>query len=329
MVGRVILYNREIECMEQYPYHVLKMGRTRGGICCNCEEGNFLLKEYEGNEKRIQLIQQIQKQGEEKGFVFDTFVNTQENTLLGADAYGKTYTLRKWHQERECDPRCPEDILEGARLLGKITLFFQEVSAEYKKDIGEGRGDFSKEVLRRNKELKSISNSVKRKKKKTEFDETFRRVFSHYYEQGLQVAEECEGNKDVREGICHKDYTHHNVMIGNETMVLVHFDNLGWDDVVGDLSLYLRKIMEKNEWDTVLAERILKQFHSVFPLSKAEYRQLYLRMAYPVRFLKIANHYGNTKRNHINLRDLEKLKALEKQENLRQQFLVFLHEFVV
>ncbi len=89
------MYNREIECMEQYPYHVIKMNRARGGICCICEEGDFLLKEYGGNEKRIQLLQQVLTQCEEKGLLVDNFVFTKEKGLVGNDSYMGGYTVRR------------------------------------------------------------------------------------------------------------------------------------------------------------------------------------------------------------------------------------------
>ncbi len=223
-------------------------------------------------------------------------------------------------------------MLKGTEALTDMTMIFQEISEKYKGEMEAQEHSFAEEIKRRNREIKSISNAIGKKKKKNEFDQLFRQMFERYYQQGLEVEaleNQYQTTSGVRMGICHKDFTHHNVIVNNEKTAIVHFDNLGWGSIVLDLALYLRKVMEKNQWSIELAKEIIGSFNDRILLTEKEYQQLYLRMAYPVRFLKVVNHYANTRRNRVNLRDLDKLKALEQQEALRQQFLVFLQQFGV
>lgn len=326
------MFNREIECMEQYPYQVVKMNRARGGVICHCEEGTFLLKEYNGNEKRIQFLSGIQRELEKRGFLVDTLVPGKEGLFIGTDSYGGTYTLRKWINAKECDATKEEEILCAAEELAKLTKAFCELSKKMTEEYVIAASHYAEEVIRHNRELKGIRNYVKSRRKRNEFEEIFQKLFQRYYEQGLTVAqleEQWDTTRNVRTTFCHRDFTHHNVFLLEEEVAIVHFDNLQWGSVVTDLSLFLRKIMEKNAWDCALAQKILQKYTQIMPLNEAEYKQLYLRIVYPMRFLKVVNHYSSTKKSWVSMRDCEKLLKLDEQEALRQQFLVFLREFVV
>ncbi|SFQ42519.1 Ser/Thr protein kinase RdoA involved in Cpx stress response, MazF antagonist [Lachnospiraceae bacterium XBB1006] len=324
------MYNREMECMEQYPYTVTQMNRIRGGIWCQCEEGNFFLKEYEGSAQRILFIRQVMLELEAAGFLVDTPVLTKEGEPVGEDSYGKTYTLRSWYTDREISATNEKEVVLGARLLGKLLRVFSEMPKEDTQE--KSLATYGEMVRRKNRELKTISNFIGKKRQKNEFDMEFRRLFWRFYEQGLQIAEKeaaWETSVGVRYEYSHRDYTHHNVLVGQECAAVVHFDNLGRDSCVADFALYARKLLEKNQYREELFCALFRAFEEEYPLTGVERRQLYLRLAYPSRFLKIVNHYATTRKNHIILRDLEKLGRLAKQEEERSRFLAFLEEFVV
>lgn len=323
------MYNREAESISLYPYHVTRMSRVRGGIWCQCEEGDFFLKEYAGGVPRLTFLRTVQEELEKQEIRVDTLVQTTEGEELSEDTYGKNYTLRKWFLEPECDPRNPGEVIQGAEALGRLTTALLGVSETM--EIADKKPiDFLSQVQRKNREMKSISNLIARKRQKNEFDMEFRRLFLRYYEQGRKVEaleEQWDTSGKVRAGLCHKDFTHHNVLLGEAGVSLIRFDNLGWDSVLSDPALYIRKVMEKNGYSQVLCRELLGALQEVFPLTGAEKKQLYLRLAYPSRFLKVANHYASTRKNHITLRDLEKLKSLKKQEEERLSFLAFLEGF--
>ena len=326
------MYNRETENLGQYDLHITKVSKARGGTVLNCEEGDYLLKSYDGSLRRLEVMHRILEEAQEEGFLVDAPVPDRDGNLSFVDAYGECFSLRKWYMAKECDPKNAADVIRGTIYLGKLTAFLQSVSATYRKEVLVPGHEFGPEVARHNRELKNISNYIRGKRQKNEFEELFRKQFDLYYQQGLKTAlleQEFQTTGQVREGICHRDYTHHNVFLREEDTILVHFDNLGWDSIVCDFSLFLRKVMEKNNWSRVLAEEMIHYFDESVHLTKQEYQQLYLRLLYPVRFLKIANHYANRKKSWVSVRDLDKLRSLRQQEEDRQQFLVFLRSYVV
>lgn len=340
------MYNREAECMSQYPYHVIRMNRVRGGIRCQCEEGDFFLKEYTGGQMRLIFLRTVLSELENRGFYVDTLVRTAQGEEFGEDSYGKQYTLRKWYPMRECDPKNPGEVKQGAKTMGRVIKVLSAMSdgeirledkildIELIAQLGVANicPGFRSEVEKKNREMKNISNFIARKRQKNDFDMEFRKVFYSYCEQGQRVAElEEKWNTGglVRSGLSHRDFTHHNILMGDLGIAVVHFDNMGWDSILSDVAKYFRKILEKNEYSIVLYQEMMDELTKELPLTQAEMRQLYLRLAYPARFLKIANHYAATRKNHITLRDLEKLRRLGEQEEKRRGFLAFLEEKVV
>ena len=62
-------------------------------------------------------------------------------------------------------------------------------------------------------------------------------------------------------------------------------------------------------------------------MSPYETKQLYLRLAYPEKFWKIANHYYNANKAWGFGRYLEKLEKIKAEEENREQFLAYMKHF--
>ena len=79
--------------------------------------------------------------------------------------------------------------------------------------------------------------------------------------------------------------------------------------------------MEKNHWNNELGMDMIATYNRVCLLSEMDMRELMLRLSYPEKFWKIANHYNNNKKALASKRDGEKLRQIISQEPMRQQFL--------
>ncbi len=66
---------------------------------------------------------------------------------------------------------------------------------------------------------------------------------------------------------------------------------------------------------------LLTSYNGVRPLDERDYRQLYLRFAYPEKFWKIVNFYYNSGKAWIPGRNMEKLEKLFAQEREKKLFL--------
>ena len=88
-----------------------------------------------------------------------------------------------------------------------------------------------------------------------------------------------------------------------------------------DLYLFLRKILEKNEWSYELGKQVMDAYFSEKEPGRDEKRYLFARLLYPERFWKIANAYLNKRKSLPPRRQFEKLTALKKIEPQRMKFL--------
>lgn len=156
--------------------------------------------------------------------------------------------------------------------------------------------------------------------------------------------------------ICHGNYTYHNIMMlrgnqpasayelrsrnklrfpENEEVGLVaaeisnqfrlaaatNFDKAGVGIQILDLYQFLRKVMEKNDWDVDYGSMLIEKYNEVKPLSKEELKLLYVLLLYPEKFWKITNFYYNSKKSWVPQRNIQKLFTLQEQYEAKEAFL--------
>ncbi len=78
--------------------------------------------------------------------------------------------------------------------------------------------------------------------------------------------------------------------------------------------------MEKNNWNTGLGMDLIRGYDRVRKLSPEELKYLYVYLAYPEKFWKIANRYYNSHKAWLSGRNIEKL---EKSLHRRRKGAVF------
>ena len=154
--------------------------------------------------------------------------------------------------------------------------------------------------------------------------------FELFYEEAQKVValqrQELQehGEETVQQGIygiCHGDYNQHNVVFLRQGIAVLNFEKASYDVQVADLANFMRKILEKHNWNMGLGMDMLKAYNMIRKLDHQELDQLYIRLAYPEKFWKIANHYFNTSKAWVCGRNLEKLEKFIAQNEARESFL--------
>ena len=123
----------------------------------------------------------------------------------------------------------------------------------------------------------------------------------------------------------HGDYNYHNLLVCQDGMAVTGFEHAHRDVQMEDLYYFLRKCMEKHHYDERLGYRMMRAYDSVNKLGKKERDYLAIRLAYPEKFWKLANHYFNSRKTWIPEKSLQKLEILDMQEKKRREFVKFLH----
>ncbi|MFR2849696.1 MAG: spore coat protein CotS, partial [Hungatella hathewayi] len=121
--------------------------------------------------------------------------------------------------------------------------------------------------------------------------------------------------------LCHGDLDHHHVLMGNRYVAIIEYNKMHLGSQMTDLYHFMRKVMEKQDWNQSLGLDMLKAYDRILPLGTWERKCLYYLFLYPEKYWKQINFYFNANKAWIPARNVEKLCHLEEQMDSRNQFL--------
>ncbi len=317
--------DRAVSLLEQYDIEVRRTWKGRGAILCESDRGTLIMKEYGGPAEKVGFQEYLLNHIREGGVVrAETILRTKENELLVRDQDRSAYIVKTYCEGRECDYRnaqeCRLAVNTLARLHGACDLSGSEAL--------EGQPIFhiENECEKHNRELKKVRRFLREKSQKTDFEIYLMRHYDYFLDIALQITGELgyyayEEASQAFSVICHGDYQYHNIIQTDEGSVLINFEKCVRDNPVRDLYLFMRKLLEKNNWSQALGDSLLAEYNKIRSLGEQDYRQLYFRFAYPEKFWKIVNFYYNSGKAWIPGRNMEKLEKLFAQEREKQLFL--------
>lgn len=350
--------DRAISLLEQYDIEVLRARKGRGAFICDTKQGSITLKEYSGNPQKLKLQQQILQRIKELGLVqAEELLSCKENQLYVKDHEGVCYIVKTCYDGSECNiydgRECIEAIQQLARLHhcmdGAVLPQDMEIKEEQtlesdrgkNPDIG-GESDNKreasvghrltylvpysplKEYEKHNRELLRVWSYLKKKGQKQIFEIRLLGVMDHFVNQARRVTESWQALEEEQRDsfcFCHGDYQYHNIIRTQEGWRIINFEKFQADNPIRDVYLFMRKVMEKNNWLIPLGKELLASYEAIRSLDDYSRMDLYYRFAYPEKFWKIANFYYNSGKAWIPEKNLEKLEKVISQEKEKQAFL--------
>lgn len=321
------MYNRVNQVLEQYPFMVKQMYKGRESLICETDMGLKILKQYKGSEARADFLykalQFVMENGLER---IDCIVKTKEGKSIAIDVDETVYVVRDWYEGHECDTKNRDDILRSIRYLGELHKILRNFTGEIPEFLKVKPDSLLAEYQKHSRELKKVRNYIGGKRKKNDFEMEFVRSYHAFIEQALMVIEaqkkELKNGQDTNlYGICHGDFNQHNILFSKRGTAILNFEKALYDVQIGDLSNFMRKILEKHNWNLRLGMDMLDAYDKVRLMEVGEMRQLYIRLAYPEKFWKISNHYYNSSKAWVCGRNLEKLNKEITQNEARKRFL--------
>ena len=320
-----------LEVLEQYDLEVYRTWKGRSVYYADTSEGVHLLKEHRSSEERMEKLWQLLKEMEKvQFFKTDLPVRTKEGQFLVKDSEETSYILKKWREGRECDPRSELDVCRSLEGLG---IFHDQAKGIWEFESLEQRKKYEgtslvEEMEKRTRELKKVQSFIRKKQKKSSFESAYLEVIPGFLQQAYEITSKMKesGYDTFRqqaflEGrICHGEYMQHNVLLDRSKLILTNFEHAHLDVQCMDIALFLRKIMEKQGWRISQGEKFLRAYDFICPLKDAERQILALRLLYPEKLWKLANHYYHTSKAWIPAKNLEKLKTFASQQKEREKF---------
>ena len=320
-----------LEVLEQYDLEVNRTFKGRGVYFIDTSKGLHVLKEHRGSEEKMEKLWQLLTGLETvQFFKTDLPVRSKDGKFLVKDCEENSYLLKRWRDGRECDPRSELDVCRGMEGLGIFhnqakNLWSFESPAQREKYEG---GNLAEEMDKRTKKLKKVQSFIRKKQRKSDFESAYLEVIPKFLEQAKEITAKMKdtGYEDLRaqafaDGwICHGEYMQHNVLFDRSKLIITNFERAHLDLPCVDVALFLRKIMEKQGWRISQGEKFLHAYELICPLTEKERMVLALRLSYPEKLWKLANHYYHTNKVWIPAKNLEKLRTFVNQQKERERF---------
>lgn len=322
----------EISVLDQYDIEVRSTRRGRGAILCDTNRGLFLLKELRFSEKRVPMLYRLCTHLEEAGYSrIDTPIENKEGALVSVSEDGTKYILKKWYDGKECDIRREHDITDAAKNLAQLHKILRapmDLGEKTETFVLEGE-ELSQEYARHNRELKKVRAFIRAKVGKTDFELSFLKHFDEMYEWAelanarLKTSAYEKLLKKSREEktVTHGEYNYHNILMTQNQIATTNFEHFHEDIQLADLYYFMRKTMEKNQWNVSLGHQILDAYSKVEMLGEAELEYMSICLSYPEKFWKAANSYYRSNKAWIPMKSLEKLDIAIRQTQEKKNFL--------
>ncbi len=327
-----------LEVLEQYDGEFAGVRRGRGAWICEWSDGVKVLKEYRGTLKRLEFEEQVLGQLRENGGIqVDQYVRNREGELLTAAPDGTKYILKDWFLNRECSLKDSWEVLTAVSRIAGLHKAFRQIPWQEEWAMGSSLPPkLDEEMQRHSREMKRARNFIRGKRKKNEFELCVIKHFDDYYEQALaaqsglaQLAPQQPGlahpghagHSQQPYFLCHGDLDQHHVLIGDQDMAFIEFNQMHLGQQMTDLYRFMRKVMEKYGWNERLGASMMESYDRVLPISGEDRKTLYCLFLYPEKYWKQLNYYFNANKAWVPDKNVEKLKSMEEQEAARKRFL--------
>lgn len=318
------MYHQIETVFSQYDLEIYEITKGRGTYICKTNKGKFVLTGFRGAKEKGMFLWTYLAALKKENFSVEQIELNQEGDAVTIDeGTGERFIFKEYIDGTELNVNRLNELKEAALLLAE----YHKKSLAIQTNVRENAEACTLKILEEKgkhyRELIKTKNYIRNRKKKNEFE----RLYLTYYESMLQKAKESifildkNSEEEVLSCICHGDYNQHNIIHTSEGWKITNFENFAYRWCIVDLANFLRKMLEKNDWDIAIGRSILESYTTVRPLSEAEKEKLYGLLLFPEKFWKITNHYGNARKNHISERDIEKLKKVMEQESKRLNFL--------
>lgn len=320
--------DKSVYVLEQYDIEVKKILKGRGALIIDTEKGFFRFFEYKGTISRLIYEEELLNYIADNGFPnVNSIVKNKENVLFSADSAGVKYILTRHFHGGECDVRNKNDMLQAVKTLAElhnITAHAKISNTEYIPVLSGSLEEFRKH----NTELKRIRNYIRGKARKTDFEYDVLAHFDKFYELALESEKMLkdsgyeEANKAAVSScsICHGNYNYHNIIHQEDGMAVINFEHSGRGMLIRDLYFFLRKVMEKHDWNQSLGLELLESYDKVKALSEQERKILKILLSYPEKFWKVLNHYYNGNKAYLPDQMKDKMQKVYIQQKNKSKF---------
>ncbi len=334
------------EVLQRYEFRIFNICRTRGAYVLETDQGLKLLCAFEGSDNRLEFEDSIKQQINACGYDnLDLFVRNSQGTVITTNSVGEKFFIKEWFNGEECSLKKEDKVLLAVKNLAKLHSIMDHMQLTPEQKQSYAQDNMMTTLEKRTRELKRVKSYIRERKQKSEFEVYYLSVCENFYKDALRAIEILREipyqellTQALDQGmVCHGSYTYHNIFILNQPAndILCKAAQISEEDFVAttnfekaecglqimDLYYFIRKAMEKNDWNLELGLKIVDQYKNEHGLSQQELKFLYVLLLYPEKFWKITNYYYNNKKSWIPQKNVQKLQIIGNQVEGKKKFL--------
>lgn len=318
-----------LEVLCQYDIVVEKTARGRGTYLVWTDKGIYQLFEYNGTEARLDFERKLLMYIMEAGFDnVDLIYKTKEDGLLCRDFYGTKYILKKYFDGKECDLKKDADIYKAVETLARLHLLINRIEDEELIKYGNNSTSLIEQYEKHNREMNRVRKFIRNKNRKTKFEYDILCKFDEYYGYAVDAYKALEESdydklrgKSLKDcSVCHGTYNYHNVLMVDKDVAVVNFDHANINVQLEDVYFFLRKVMEKHDWNVKLGYQMINRYGAIKSISNEEWEVFKIMLMYPEKYWKVLNQYNNARKSWISDKNACKLQAVYEKQELKMDF---------
>lgn len=342
--------DKSLEVLRQYDIKLNRAARGRGGMLLDTDKGVRLFLECTYPNAFYERESDITAAIADNGYrLVDTYCKNSDGNIVSVDEDGRRYVLKNWFDARECSTKELSDVCDAVGALGKLHIAMENLPEKLaaaaqpasgqereeqkatRQSAAQSYGRRSEPLIytyeRHTKELKMASNYLKNKKHRTDFENMAYKNIGAFHREAVEaverlnspaIKEHLQNAYDTGE-LCHGSFNYHNVLFVGDEAAITNFDRCRNERRVIDLYQFMRKILEKYDWDIKLAYKLMDEYNAVQSLSENDVELLSALFAFPEKFWKIINYYFNANKAWIPPKSIEKLNMAVEQNPSRRK----------
>lgn len=318
----------------QYDIGIRDTYRIWGCTVLKTDKGELVIKPYEGNEIRALIDNSIKMHLLNNGYKHVDLIETnKEGKLISYNQYKNPYIIKRLYGGQECDLHNETQVMQGVEELARLHKVLQSLVLPEELYNKIRKRDVKEDLEGRLKGIKRVRRYIIDKKQKNYFEIEFLKLFEEYIGQGeaaIGLLNKIDRGEE-KEYICHGSFDQHSIwfLADSNEISITNFEKVVRGNQTMDLYHYLRKTMEKNNWDERLGLKIIEAYMDKCDTSQECLNILKVLLQFPEKFWKIANQYYNKRKVWVCEKNYQKINSLNEQEEKRAKFIKAVKEYYI
>jgi CotS family spore coat protein len=238
--------------------------------------------------------------------------------------------LTEWIVSRQCNFDNPLDISMASSKLAELHKKSEGFTITTEMEPRVGWFKWVETFNTRGDEILDFKHRIKNKASKSEFDCIYLENVENEENRARVSAQDLINSEYfnkmsievTKNGFCHHDFAHHNVLIQDDGSVnVIDFDYCILDTHLHDLASLLIRRMKNGKWDLSCANYVLQAYNSCYKLVQSDTPVMAALMEFPQDFWQIGIQYYWEKQKWGEDFFINKLNKIIEDRDERQEFI--------